>query len=1033
METKERLVLYEDGAFANVIMDVEYESKNIGARSYERIYRAAEDLCRDIAMVAGSISYYDVQQDFVNTSHEQLEGKNAPQIVSESECDSAIIVGSMEHSEIIEKIISSGKFDEAKEIYCTSEAYAIKTIEEPIVGVQKALVIAGSDDRGTIYGIYDLSERLGVSPFYWFSDVAVEVKEKIAIDDINVVEKSPSVKYRGIFINDEERTIDWAKLKFPTENGTPDVTYYRHVFELLLRLKANTLWPAMHEGTTAFNMAKDEDGIPINAKEASRYGIIMASSHCEMMLRCNVSEWSEFYQNHLNDYDWQDNGSFDYTQNKEAILGYWRERLETNKDFESILSLGIRGVHDGDAETDNLASLYNNSKVEMMADVIAEQRKLIKEVYGSETAVPQVFIPYKGMADIYNDGLKDYIPGDVMLMWAEDNYGYVRQVPNETEMTRSGGKGIYYHISYWSWYTPKSYLWLNSASILLPANQMHRAYDTGASDYWVLNVGDIKPGETLVEFFLKMAYRIDEYTNDTIDEFLTEHAMRDYHATREQAEKIAYAASEFYRMSGIKKAEFYGHVSSYSKYSTYFSESMLNPLSVTGEGDEGMRMVNHANELCDLLEEIESELDEKDRAAFYQQIFHLLKSYRNVCEEYVYLWKNQMAAKQGRYNSAINYAYLSKAAIARIKRDEEYFHSISDGKWEKAIGYDHPGTTYDMDEGILLASDSEYEYAEAVEGLGAYCEGAESAGEGELRFDTLAENEHYVDIFATGVNSQKWYIEKPDYITASKTEGETDCEERVILGIDKAKKTCDCAGKIRVLNSDGEAVAEFEVYVTYSDIALEENSYAEANNLVVLEAEHFTESITGEDGSYWGLVENLGLSGDSMCAYPFDAERADGEDMLNSARLRYRIYFKSTGEFEGVFYRNPTLNEGYTADGEARECRTAVALDDGEPYILRGVNSYTNPKWAENIMRGIEEIPFTINVKSAGWHDLYIYRSDAGISFGKIVMKTGEYDVKSLTGPEISPNSMTEKRRKIGKLPKMGESKNKVIDICHKK
>ncbi len=969
-----------------------------------QILRAVGDLRQDIAMVTGSVDYNIISTLFADSSALQAERLNCadknktPQLKNSG---TGIIIGTIEHSEIIKGLIEEGLLPESELIFGKHEAFIIKEVGE-------SLVIAGSDARGTIYGIYHLSEKIGVSPWYYFSDVPVIVKDKIAVDfSAPYIDQGPDVKYRGIFINDEERLIDWAKLKFPTENGTPDVNLYRHIFELLLRLKANTLWPAMHEGTTAFNMAKDEDGIPVNAKEASCYGIIMASSHCEMMLRCNVSEWSEFKEAHKDEYIWQDNGSFDYTQNKEAILGYWRERLETNKSFESILALGIRGVHDEDAECDNL-HLYNNSKVLMMADVISEQRALIKEVYGSETAMPQVFIPYKGMAEIYNDGLKDYIPDDVMLMWAEDNYGNLRQTPTIREASRSGGCGVYYHSSYWSWFSPKSYLWLNSTQLFYMAHQMQRAFDTGARAYWILNVGDIKPGDIVTELFLKMAWDINNKDNIK-EKYLTSHAMRDFGADRETAQKIASVATEFYRLSGIKKAEFFGHANPSDVNNPYFSENMLYPFSTISEGDEGMRLVDKCRKMVSAMDEIYNTLPQNYRDAFYQQIYYHVLSYLDVAEEYVYLWKNNEAAAAGSHQSALFYAEKSKKARERVRSRQKDFHAIKNNKWDMVINYDHPVSYYNMNEGVLLAHDEEYKFAPPKKGLGVKFERA------TLHFDSNAQNESYIDLFSKGTDAEEWSLKAPEWVILSKKEGKTLLEERVIISIDFTRLASTAYGETEVFNNNVK-IASIPLVATVNNVPLAEKAFIEANGKVVLRAEHYSENIEGADGTFWALFENTGRLSHAMSSLPFSAPRAEGDAIKTSARLRYRVYFTTAGTFKGKLYRTPTLNEGTNDDGTLRTSAAAIGIDNSDPVLLIGTSS-TGEKWKDLIMHMVEPVPFSVTVPTSGWHDIYIYRVDSGIIFDLIEIETSPGAIPySISGCEESPNSISYKPRSVSPL-----------------
>lgn len=831
---------------------------------FNSLTRAVNDLREDIAMVTGLLSYKEISSLFKDSPASQA--KRLENLFPERK--NTIFAGIINQSEEIAGLIDKGLFNEAIEIKDKWECYSIKEIEG-------SLYIAGSDLRGVIYGIYHISEEIGVSPWYWFSDVYVPVRDEVCIDyTLPYISKEPSVKYRGIFINDEERLMDWAREKFRAKH-TPDVNLYRRVFELILRLKANTLWPAMHPGTAAFNFEKDENSIPINAKEAALYGIVMASSHCEMMLRCNVSEWDEFKEKHFDEYAWKDNGSFDYTQNKEAILGYWKERLETNKEFESILALGIRGIHDGNAETKDL-SQYNNNIVNMMIDVVKEQRQLIKEVYGAEDKVAQVFIPYKGMADIYNNGLKEHIPEDVMLMWAEDNYGNLRQTPTKKEAARKGGCGVYYHSSYWSWFSPKSYLWLNSTQIFYMAHQMRRAYECNAKAYWILNVGDIKPGDIVTELFLKMAY--DMKNSNNIQEYLINHAMRDFHTDRVTAEKIAKVATEFYHLSGIKKAEFFGHENPSDVNNPFFSEEMVFPFN----DNECTWLIEKTNLMADTLTNIYNSLSEKDRDSFYQQIFYHVLSYRDVSEEYCYLWKNNLYAKCGNSEKAAEYKLLSQKARDRIITRQEDYWKCNNNKWTKVIHYDHPASYFNMNEGVLLVHDDKY----------------------------LSVTEEKVPL--------------PD------------------LSTDK---------------------------------------------IIVINAEDFTESIKGSDGSEWVIEKDAGRLSDAVTAIPFSAEKSDSYE--TTARLLYKVYFSSAGTFKGKFYRIPSLNEGCDDYGNPRSCNTAIGINDSLPALLEGNHDVTG-RWKENIMHMIEDIDFEITVPHIGWNNIVVYKIDSGIIFDKIVINTSD-------------------------------------------
>ncbi|MBB3125363.1 hypothetical protein FHS19_000017 [Paenibacillus rhizosphaerae] len=1023
------VVLYDGKTTAPVLLDEGYLGNLYSSRSYRQIVRAVGDLRQDIAMVTGAIKADTIQQQMVDDPQSQAarldlaDQRKIPALIhaveSGKRIKTAVIIGSIADSLIIQRLMAEGKLEEALRIEGKWEAYLVAAVDHPLEGIERALVIAGSDARGTIFGIYTLSELLGVSPWYWYSDVPVLVKERIVLNgliDNPIVEEGPSVKYRGIFMNDEERTIDWAKKKFPAENGTPEVNFYRHIFELLLRLKCNVLWPAMHEGTTAFNRMTDENGIPLNAKEAAEYGVIMSASHCEMLLRNNVDEWEPWYEAHRNDYDWGGDNyreAFDYTRHKEAILAYWKERLTANREFESILALGIRGVHDGKYTCKNLSETFG-TEIAMMADVVYEQRKLIEDVYGSANAVAQVFIPYKEMGNLYNEGLKAYLPDDVMLMWAEDNYGYLRQVPNTEERSRFSGSGIYYHSSYWG--KPKSYLWLNSIQLSLMVEQLCRAYDTGAGTYWILNVGDIKPGEIALECFAKLSWDITgEDVKMLESKFLKNHAMRDYHLSEADAAIVAKVMDQYFRLCGTKRPEFFGTENPSGVHSTAFHEELAYPFSVAGVGDEGMLLLERCNWLLETLITIYEKLDEQHQSALYQQLLHHVISYLGVAEEYVYYWKNRLAASQGRYASARIYAELSRKGRDRIQTAQDKFWEVSKGKWHKAIGYSHPITYYGgVNEGIVLLSDDHYSTVSSPAwGAGAAAEGQNTAGAGTLRFNSQVNDMHYFDVFSRGNEKAEWIAESDEWIVLSANAGSTAAEERVTVAIDWSMLSCSAAGLIRVFNADhgkkvGEAVSVFAVMAIVSEVAFDGPSFIEANGYVAVEAEHYTESRKGKDGSEWRPIKSNGPRGDTMKAFPDTAERGDC-DFANTAQLRYHIYFTSTGTFKGTFYRIPTLNEGFDDYGNPRSCRTAIGLDEVLPAMaqLDGQSSWGGRRWEENIMRMIELLEFTLIVQTPGWHDLVVYRSDASIVFSRIVIETEQGAVDgSLLGPMESPNNI---------------------------
>ncbi len=406
----------------------------------------------------------------------------------------------------------------------------MQVVKNPLPGVECALVIAGSDRRGTIFGIYELSERLGVSPWYWWADVPVRKQNFIAVSGGAFQSGPPAVKYRGIFLNDEDWGLrPWAAQTFEPETGNIGPKTYAKVFELLLRLRANYLWPAMHPGTAAFN------SFPEDAKLADDYGIVMGSSHCEQMLRNNIAEWDE-----------KTFGDYNFVTNPDGVLKYWEQRVHENRKFENVYTVGMRGIHDGAMPGGGT----EREKAARLQTIIADQREMLaRNVSTNVATIPQILCPYKEVLPLYR--LMTNLPDDITLVWPDDNYGYVRQFSNANERQRSGGAGVYYHVSYWG--APRDYLWLCSTPPALIAEEMTKAYDYGADKVWILNVGDLKPAELDIEFFLKLAWNPHSWNGTNTYDLLEKQFTRDFGSN--SAPELTSIMAEYYRLNFQRKPE----------------------------------------------------------------------------------------------------------------------------------------------------------------------------------------------------------------------------------------------------------------------------------------------------------------------------------------------------------------------------------------------------------------------------------------------------------------------------------------------
>lgn len=449
------------------------------------------------------------------------------QAFSVAEAEGDIYVGTWGKSRLLEKVVKEEGVD-LSALSGHPEAFFITVLDDG------KLLVAGSDKRGTAYGVLELSRMLGVSPWEWWADAAPGKKQEFRIAAGFTKTDYPLVPYRGIFINDE----DWGLMPWSYTNYEPsDVKgqigpkTHARIFELLLRLRANTFWPAMHECSVPFFFTEG------NKEMADKYAIYLGTSHCEPMMRNTNGEWRKVGK-----------GSYNYLTNKENVLSFWEERVKLLRHSDDIYTLGMRGIHDSGM----LGAKTVEDQKKALTEILKDQRALLAKYKGDVTKVPQVMIPYKEVLDVYNAGLQ--VPEDVTLMWCDDNYGYITHFPTAEEVARPGGNGVYYHVSYWG--RPHDYLWLSTLSPYLVYQQMKTAYDKGIRKMWVLNVGDIKPAEYQIELFMDMAWNIDRVEQSGVTAHLQAFLSREFGASA--ASYLLPMMQEHYRLAHIRKPEFMG-------------------------------------------------------------------------------------------------------------------------------------------------------------------------------------------------------------------------------------------------------------------------------------------------------------------------------------------------------------------------------------------------------------------------------------------------------------------------------------------
>ena len=458
---------------------------------------------------------------------ERVTGKKTEISVIEThrmiEAEASVVVGTWGQSRVIDWIVRKNNIN-ISPIEGKWEAFIMTTTVHPRHGTPM-LAIIGSDRRGTAYGLTSLCEAIGVSPWYWWADVTPAGKKGLFLEPGTFVQDGPSVQYRGIFINDERfgGWARWAEQTFDKESGKVGPKTYEKVFELLLRLKANYLWPAMHNGSAAFNSN------PENARLADDYAIVMGSSHCEQMLRNNEDEWKN-----AGTY-----GDFNYITNRQTMMDYWEERVQTNGRYENTYTLGLRGIHDYPME----GAQTTSERVRLMQQAINDQRAILsRNIDKPLEDIPQVLCTYEEVLEAYHDGLQ--IPEDVTLLWSDDKHGYCRNLSNPSEQKRKGGAGIYYHLSYHG--DPASWIWLSPLSPAFISTELTKAYEFGARKIWVFNVGDIKPAEKEISFAMDLAWDIEKWSPANAHTYIRHWASKTFGESL--VDEIADMQGQYYKL-----------------------------------------------------------------------------------------------------------------------------------------------------------------------------------------------------------------------------------------------------------------------------------------------------------------------------------------------------------------------------------------------------------------------------------------------------------------------------------------------------
>lgn len=854
-----------------------------------------------------------------------LGGRPGAIVEDAANCATMCVVIGTTASPIVQRLAAQGGVD-LSPITGGWERYVRAGVR---VAGRRYLLIVGSDARGAAYGVTDLSRALGVSPWEWWADVAPRRSDRIAIDDAPFVSREPSVKYRGIFLNDEDWGLEpWAAKTFDPEKGNIGPKTYQRVFELMWRLKANTLWPAMHSVSTPFFCD------PGNAPLAKRYAIVIGSSHAEPMLRNNLREWDEGKR-----------GGFDFTRRPQAILDYWRERVGETRGQEAFYTVGLRGLHDGPMQGVTTTAARRG----ILEDVVGRQRGLLADTLGKPAAqVPQLYVAYHELQEAYDAGLT--LPGDVTLMWTDDNYGYLRRLSTPEEQKRPGGAGVYYHLSYWG--RPHDYLWLGTTHPALIREEMGRAWATDARRIWMVNVGDIKPIEYLSQYFLDLAFDarlLDQSPREHLRRFMAEQFGE------ADAGEIADLMMRFYDLAWPRKPEFMGF--GQTEWVTPNRPSAY----VQSDGEEAQARIAAYQALAAQAEAIGAHIPKDRQDAFYELVHYPVRGAAGLNTRILSLDLAELYARD-QWASANAYVAWGKAAHGGLVADTARYNALAGGKWRAMMDM-APRRLPVFAEPMWPNWQSSTQKGCATGQWGAWI-----GDENVLTFTRGVPAERPVTLYQHQPQATAWTVsDMPAGLSLSQDKGELNArggyERRLTLRYDGK----GAVGPVTLRCGDRPVV----VHATaLTPPKAEPGTAIEDERRVIMPA------LTARHGADWEAIPDLGSQHGALRAkltLPTRGTAAEG----TPATWRFATMTEAGAILHVVAL--PT----HPRD-PAHGLRAAVRLDDGAWQTVDFATIGRSDQWRQNVLTNTAVADIPLKSFAAGTHRVAIVPLDPGLTLDRV-------------------------------------------------
>lgn len=890
---------------------------------------------------------------------EQVSGKQPALLNSLTKFrGNLILVGTLGKNKLIDELVSTKKLM-VDGIQNEWERYIIQTIDKPFKGVSKALVVVGSDKRGTAYGVFTLSEAMGVSPWYYWADVPIVKNKNLYVKDLTFLSKAPTVKFRGIFLNDEDWGLHpWAAKNIDPEVGDIGPKTYEKVFELLLRLKGNMVAPAMHECTKAFFT------VPGNMEMADDYGIIVTTSHCEPLLYNNASEWDKKKQ-----------GEWNYATNKGEIVKTLENRVKQAHQNDNIYTIALRGMHD-----EGMKGGSDAEKLKMLDEAIKDQRGLLtKYITKPLGEIPQIFVPYKEVLGLYEKGLE--VPDDISIVWPDDNYGYIKKLSNANEQKRKGGSGVYYHLSYLGW--PNDYLWLNTTHPALMYAEMHKAYSLGATNYWLVNVGDIKPGEMGMQLFLDMAWDFDRFSFNTINNYQVNQLASIFGKKYEQDFK--YILDRYYYHGFTRKPEYMTW--DWRWNSLYTLDKVLDTeLSFVNYGEAESRL-NDYIEISAKAETILQALPEELKPSFFQLVYYPVKGATLYNNEMLIGQKNRWYAKQGRSltNQLADEVKLYHDSLAMITAQ---YNNLLGGKWSGMMTA--PGFLPQPQ----LSPTQKIDLSKNTDDAAVFVEGQSTDSIESVALPTFYNcngDRYFFEVYNKGANPIAWRASASEpWIKMDAQKGETSTQSRIYVAIDWNLVPAGKNANGRILVSYGKRSKSIEVSAIRQPEGLEK-LFVENNGTIGIKPTAFHRK-KELGGIQFQMIDGLGYANAALQLGNATFDSGEG------SYVEYDFYAFEAGDITIQTYMLPLF-----AKDKSHSTQYAVQLDGGAMVTHHNDTKEYSTEWAANVLRNTALNKAAFQLNNPGKHTLRIICVDPGMILQKIVIDLGGLK-DSYLGPKMNSN-----------------------------